>query len=60
MLKFASDARGAFLGKRAWIKAFSLSDSHFADDGTVSFSRIPYVRIKKGLTIWQKEISTEA
>jgi hypothetical protein len=33
-LKFASAARGELLGRRAWMNAFSLSESHEAVDGT--------------------------
>jgi hypothetical protein len=33
-LKFDSDSRGALLGSRAWMKAFSFSVSHFAVGGT--------------------------
>jgi hypothetical protein len=35
-LKLLSASRGAFFGRRAWIKAFSFSESHLAVGGTDS------------------------
>ena len=38
MLKSASEARGAFYGRRAWMNILSRSVRNFAVSGTVSWS----------------------
>jgi hypothetical protein len=47
-LKFASEARGALGGRRAWMKAFSRSVRNFAVSGTVEWS-VSYLPRSSGM-----------
>lgn len=50
-LKFSSAARGALGGRRAWMKAFSLSESHLAVGGTK-------VTVLENRLLWKKVMGT--